>query len=86
MRSIRPVTGLRFTWQSNTLMKIEMRGSGALAEAELRRRHRIDDLADAAVGRRDDEALAHRRHPLRIAKEIGAPERRHGAEPAERRP
>ncbi len=25
---MRPVTGLRFTWQSNTLMKIEMRGSG----------------------------------------------------------
>ena len=28
MRSIRPATGLRFTWQLNTLMKIEMRGSG----------------------------------------------------------
>ena len=25
---MRPATGLRFTWQSNTLMKIEMRGSG----------------------------------------------------------
>ena len=28
MRSIRPATGLRFTWQLNTLMKIEIRGSG----------------------------------------------------------
>jgi len=28
MRSIRPDTGLRFTWQSNTLMKIETRGTG----------------------------------------------------------
>ena len=28
MRSILPVTGLRFTWQSNTLMKIDTRGSG----------------------------------------------------------
>ena len=28
MRSIRPVAGLRLTWQLNTLMKIEMRGSG----------------------------------------------------------
>ncbi len=28
IRSIRPATGLRFTWQLNTLMKIEMRGSG----------------------------------------------------------
>ena len=28
MRSMRPATGLRFTWQLNTLMKIEMRGSG----------------------------------------------------------
>ena len=28
IRSIRPDTGLRFTWQLNTLMKIEMRGSG----------------------------------------------------------
>src|ERR1051325_1402513 len=28
MRSIRPLTGLRFTWQSNTLMKIETRVSG----------------------------------------------------------
>ncbi len=25
---MRPATGLRFTWQSNTLMKTEMRGSG----------------------------------------------------------
>ena len=25
---MRPVTGLRFTWQSNTLMKIDTRGSG----------------------------------------------------------
>ena len=25
---MRPLTGLRFTWQSNTLMKIETRGSG----------------------------------------------------------
>src|SRR3984893_15639272 len=28
MRSIRPATGLRFTWQLNTLMKIEIRGNG----------------------------------------------------------
>ena len=28
MCSMRPVTGLRFTWQSNTLMKIDTRGSG----------------------------------------------------------
>ena len=28
IRSIRPATGLRLTWQLNTLMKIEMRGSG----------------------------------------------------------
>ena len=28
MRSMRPVTGLRFTWQLNTLMKIEIRVSG----------------------------------------------------------
>ena len=28
MRSMRPATGLRFTWQLNTLMKTEMRGSG----------------------------------------------------------
>ena len=28
IRSMRPATGLRFTWQLYTLMKIEMRGSG----------------------------------------------------------
>src|SRR5438552_599451 len=28
MRSMRPVTGLRFTWQLNTLMKIETRING----------------------------------------------------------
>src|SRR5262245_19267681 len=30
MRSMRPLTGLRFTWQLNTLMKIDTRGSGAV--------------------------------------------------------
>ena len=29
MRSMRPAAGLRFTWQLNTLMKIDTRGSGA---------------------------------------------------------
>ena len=57
-----------------------------VAEFELRRRHRIDDLADAAVRGRDHDALAHRRHPHRIAEEIGAPDRQHGPDPAERRP
>jgi hypothetical protein len=28
MRSMRPLAGLRFTWQSNTLMKMETRGTG----------------------------------------------------------
>ena len=28
MRSMRPLTGLRLMWQSNTLMKMETRGSG----------------------------------------------------------
>ena len=28
MRSTRPLIGLRLMWQSNTLMKIETRGSG----------------------------------------------------------
>ena len=83
---MRPVTGVRFTWQSNTLMKIETRGSGVVPSAELRRRHRIGDEADAAVGRRDHEPFGDRRHARRVAEEIRAPERQHRAEPAERRP
>ncbi len=67
-------------------MKMEMRGSGRLAELELLRRHGVDDLADAAVRRRHHDAVAHRRDPLRIAEEIGAPERRKRRQPAERRP
>jgi hypothetical protein len=30
MRSMRPVTGVRFTWQSNTLMNTDTRGSGVV--------------------------------------------------------
>ena len=33
MRSTRPLTGVRFTWQSNTLMKTETRGSGVVPSA-----------------------------------------------------
>ena len=32
---MRPVTGERFTWQSNTLMKIDTRGSGVVQIAGL---------------------------------------------------
>ena len=56
------------------------------AELEVLRRHRIGDEAHAAVRRRHHDALAHRRHAVGIAKEIDAPDRRHGAEPAQRRP
>src|SRR5882672_265230 len=59
---------------------------GALAEIELRRRHRVDDLAHAAVGGRDHQALARRRHPVGIAEEQRAPDCHDGADPAERRP
>src|SRR5215470_6567192 len=59
---------------------------GALAEIELRRWHRIDDLAHAAVGGRHHQALARRRHPVGIAEEQRAPDRHHGADPAEWRP
>src|SRR3569623_2135521 len=57
-----------------------------VAEAEFARRWRGCDLADRPVGRSDDEAVAHRRHPRRVAEEIDAPQRQHGPEPAERRP
>ncbi len=43
------------------------------AEIELLRRHGIDDLADATVGRRHHDAVAQRRDALGIAEEIGAP-------------
>ena len=56
------------------------------AEPQLRRRHRIHHPADAAVGRRNHEALAQRRDADRVAEEIGAPGRRQRADPAERGP
>ena len=71
---MRPATGLRFTWQSNTLMKIEMRGSGCSPRPSSGGGTALTTAADAAVGRRDHQAVAHRRHPRRIAEEIGAPQ------------
>src|SRR5579862_1531462 len=56
------------------------------AEIELLRRQGIYNLAQAAVGRRHDDAVAHWRHPRWIAEEIRAPQRRNRADPAERRP
>ena len=57
-----------------------------VAEIKFLRRRGVGDAADAAIGRRHHDALARRRHPLRIAEEIGAPERRQRRQPAERRP
>src|SRR5262245_43783559 len=59
---------------------------GALAEIELRRWHRIDDLAHAAVGGCHHQALARRSYPIGIAEEQRTPDRHHSADPAERRP
>ena len=56
------------------------------AEAELRRRRGEAGGTDDAVGRRDDEIAAERGDAGRIAEEVGAPQRRDEAEPAERRP
>src|SRR5205085_6432791 len=56
-----------------------------LAEIELRRRDRVDDTADAPVRGGDDNALAHRRDPHRIAEERYAPDGEHGRDPPERR-
>src|SRR5450759_3170346 len=57
-----------------------------VAQPELVRRRCRGDLADAAIGGRHHQALAHRGHPRRIAEEIGAPQGRQRAEPAERAP
>ena len=72
---MRPVTGERFTWQSNTFMKTEMRVIGSGGRSGLGRRHRRGDQADPAVGRRDHEAVAHRRDRGRIAEEVAHPQR-----------
>ena len=56
------------------------------AEAELGRRRGGAAEADDAVGGGDDEVGAQRRHPRRIAKEIGAPQRRDERDPEQRRP
>ena len=57
-----------------------------VAEPEFGRRHEEADRRDDAVGRRDHQALAHRRDALGIAEEIDAPDREDAADPAERAP
>src|ERR1043166_3086977 len=57
-----------------------------VADAELGRRHRVDDLAHTAVRGRHEQALAHRRDAIGIAKEQGAPDGEHRSEPPGRRP
>ena len=56
------------------------------AEAEFGRRRRRTGEGYDAVGRSDDQLGSERRHPRRIAEEIGAPQRRDQRDPAERRP
>ena len=86
MRSILPVTGLRLTWQSNTLMKIDTRGTArSPRSSSFGGTALVMRLTRPSAGAHHDP-VADRRHPLRIAEEIDAPERRHGGEPAERRP
>src|SRR3977135_4127953 len=86
MRSILPVTGLRFTWQSNTLMKMDTRGSGrspssrSLGGTALVMRLTPPSAGDTTIPPTTG------RTPCGIAKKIDAPKRRHGAEPAQRRP
>ena len=46
-------------------MKIETRSNGRVGEAELGRRQCVGDQRDDAVGRRDDQAFAHRRDARR---------------------
>ena len=78
---IRPRTGARFTWQEKTFMNTEMRVSSVAAEAELARRQRRPDRRDDAVGGADHRTVVDRRHPFRIAEEIGAPGRQDQADP-----
>ena len=82
MRVTRPATGARFTWQSKTFMKIADARARLGAEAELGRRRGRGDRRDDAVGGADDQALAQRRHPRRVAEEIDAPD---GQDEPERR-
>ena len=53
-----------------------------VAEPEFGRRQHLRDHRDAPVGRRHHDALAHRRHPHRIAEEQRAPDGQHRADPA----
>src|SRR5262249_35139319 len=61
-------------------------GERPIAERQFLRRHGFNYATDCAVGGRDQKAVSLRRHPLRIAEEIGAPQRRDHRQPAERRP
>ena len=59
-------------------------GDGLTRQVEFDGRDHLLDGADAAIGRRDDETVAQRRHALGIAEEIGAPQGEHHARPGQR--
>jgi len=83
MRSIRPATGLRFTWQSNTLNEDGNARQRPLASSSS---FGGTALARRLTGRRPahDDAVAHRRMARRVRGRNRRTCRGHGAEPAER--
>ena len=87
MRSIRPATGLRFTWTVEHAHEDRDARQRPVAEAELGGRQRMRD--HATPGRRPAPPPAPSTHGVTrggIAEEQRAPDGEHGADPAERRP
>src|ERR1700704_4363287 len=83
IRSIRPATGLRFTWQLNTLMKIETRGSGLLPNP---RSAGGDTRVTTGITPPARAPPAPRHHPHGMRENQPPPDGHQGPEPAQRRP
>ena len=83
---MRPVMGARFTWQSKTLMKTEMRciGRSPRPSSGGGTKKPIDETMPSAGETTRPSRIGVTR--LRVAEEVDAPDRRDEAEPAERAP